>query len=204
MADRRDVTATHLTAASGYRMSLNKAFTIEIDEALTTRGSAYWQIFRRRRGKFRGSLSHVGIGDFSLSIGSFSVGVRTQRIPTDDKLVIGMLSVLRTLIIELDKVGADAEENVLTIVDNFAGAGMFPGRGAASEERALLEQGYTKTGVGEGAGSGESGQASSGDRHRSKTSSERSGPPSVLPASAIAPYLQSSSTRRPVSGPSPN
>jgi AraC family ethanolamine operon transcriptional activator len=36
-------------------------------------------------------LSHVGIGDFSLSIGSFSVGVRTQRIPTDDKLVIGML-----------------------------------------------------------------------------------------------------------------
>ena len=43
------------------------------------------------RGRFRGSLSHVGIGDFSLSIGSFSVGVRTQRIATDDKLVIGML-----------------------------------------------------------------------------------------------------------------
>jgi AraC-like DNA-binding protein len=43
------------------------------------------------RGKFRGTLSHVGIGDFSLSIGTFSVGVRTQRIPTDDKLVIGML-----------------------------------------------------------------------------------------------------------------
>ena len=43
------------------------------------------------RGKFRGSLSHVGIGDFSLSIGSFSVGVRTQRIATDDRLVIGML-----------------------------------------------------------------------------------------------------------------
>src|SRR4249919_1447719 len=43
------------------------------------------------RGKFRGSLSHVGIGDFSLSIGSFSLGVRTQRISTDDKLVVGML-----------------------------------------------------------------------------------------------------------------
>jgi AraC-like DNA-binding protein len=43
------------------------------------------------RGKFRGSLSHVGIGDFSLSIGSFSLGVRTQRVPTDDKLVVGML-----------------------------------------------------------------------------------------------------------------
>jgi AraC family ethanolamine operon transcriptional activator len=43
------------------------------------------------RGKFRGSLSHVSIGDFSLSIGSFSAGVRTQRVSTDDKLVIGML-----------------------------------------------------------------------------------------------------------------
>jgi hypothetical protein len=37
---------------------------------------------------------------------------------------------------------------VLTIVDNFAGAGMFPDDSAASEEGALLEQGYTKTGVG--------------------------------------------------------
>jgi len=43
------------------------------------------------RGQFRGSLSHIGIGDFSLSIGSFSVGIRTQRVATDDKLVIGML-----------------------------------------------------------------------------------------------------------------
>jgi AraC family ethanolamine operon transcriptional activator len=43
------------------------------------------------RGRFRGALSHIGIGDFSLSIGSFSVGVRTQRIATDDKLVVGML-----------------------------------------------------------------------------------------------------------------
>ena len=49
------------------------------------------EVMQLGRGKFRGSLSHVGIGDFSLSIGSFSVGVRTQRIATDDKLVIGML-----------------------------------------------------------------------------------------------------------------
>ena len=49
------------------------------------------EVMQLRRGKFRGSLSHVGIGDFSLSIGSFSVGVRTQRISTDDKLVVGML-----------------------------------------------------------------------------------------------------------------
>ena len=49
------------------------------------------EVMQLGRGKFRGSLSHVGIGDFSLSIGSFSVGVRTQRVSSDDKLVIGML-----------------------------------------------------------------------------------------------------------------
>src|SRR5689334_5747715 len=54
------------------------------------RGS-HVEVTQLGRGKFRGSLSHVGIGEFSLSIGSFSVGVRTQRIPTDDKLVVGML-----------------------------------------------------------------------------------------------------------------
>ena len=54
------------------------------------RGS-HVEVMQLGRGKFRGSLSHVGIGDFSLSIGSFSVGVRTQRVSTDDKLVVGIL-----------------------------------------------------------------------------------------------------------------
>jgi len=49
------------------------------------------EVMQLGRGKFRGSLSHVGIGDFSLSIGSFTAGVRTQRVSSDDKLVIGML-----------------------------------------------------------------------------------------------------------------
>jgi AraC family ethanolamine operon transcriptional activator len=43
------------------------------------------------RGRLRGTLSHVGIGDFSLSIGTFNIGMRTQRISSDDKLIIGML-----------------------------------------------------------------------------------------------------------------
>ena len=34
------------------------------------------EVMQLGRGKFRGLLSHVSIGDFSLSIGSFSVGVR--------------------------------------------------------------------------------------------------------------------------------
>lgn len=43
------------------------------------------------RGRLRGTLSHIGIGDFSLSIGTFNVGMRTQRVASDDKLIIGML-----------------------------------------------------------------------------------------------------------------
>jgi AraC family ethanolamine operon transcriptional activator len=43
------------------------------------------------RGRLCGTLSHVGIGDFSLSIGSFNLGLRTQRISTDDRLIVGML-----------------------------------------------------------------------------------------------------------------
>jgi AraC-like DNA-binding protein len=43
------------------------------------------------RGRLRGNLSHIGIGDFSLSIGAFNVGMRTQRVSSDDKLIVGML-----------------------------------------------------------------------------------------------------------------
>ena len=43
------------------------------------------------RGRLRGTLSHIGIDDFSLSIGTFNVGMRTQRVASDDKLIIGML-----------------------------------------------------------------------------------------------------------------
>ncbi|ABE63745.1 transcriptional regulator, AraC family [Nitrobacter hamburgensis X14] len=42
-------------------------------------------------GKMRGTLSHVGIGEFSLSVGSFNLGVRTQRTSSDEKLIVGML-----------------------------------------------------------------------------------------------------------------
>jgi hypothetical protein len=37
---------------------------------------------------------------------------------------------------------------VLAVVDDFAGAGMLPGRGSAAEEGTLFEEGDAKTGVG--------------------------------------------------------
>ena len=48
-------------------------------------------VMQLQQGQFRGSLTHIGVGDFSLSVGSFSVGIRTQRISTDPKLIVGML-----------------------------------------------------------------------------------------------------------------
>lgn len=54
------------------------------------RGS-HVDVVQLERGKFRGMLTHIGIGDFSLSAGSFSHGIRTQRIASDDHLIVGML-----------------------------------------------------------------------------------------------------------------
>ena len=51
-------------------------------------------------------------------------------------------------IVELQQVGADAKQNVLAVVDDFGGAGMFPGRGAAAEERTFLEESGAESRVG--------------------------------------------------------
>ena len=59
--------------------------------------------------------------------------------------------------VELDEVGADPEENVLAVVDHFAGAGMLVGRSASAEVGAALEERDAEAGIGEGAGGGESG-----------------------------------------------
>lgn len=48
-------------------------------------------VMQLERGKLRGALTHVRIGNFSLSIGSFSAGIRTQRTSKEQKLIVGML-----------------------------------------------------------------------------------------------------------------
>jgi hypothetical protein len=64
--------------------------------------------------------------------------------------------------VELDEVGANAEENVLAVVDDFAGAGVFVGGSASAEVGAALEESDAEAGVGEGAGGGEAGEAAAG------------------------------------------
>jgi AraC family ethanolamine operon transcriptional activator len=51
----------------------------------------HFDIMQLGRGKLRGHLSHVAIGDFAFSVGDFNVAIRAQRTPTDDRLLIGML-----------------------------------------------------------------------------------------------------------------
>lgn len=48
-------------------------------------------VMQLERGRLQGSLTHVGIGNFSLSVGSFSTGIRTQRTSKEQKLIVGML-----------------------------------------------------------------------------------------------------------------
>jgi AraC family ethanolamine operon transcriptional activator len=48
-------------------------------------------VMQLERGKLRGTLSHIGIADFSLSIGAFNLGMRTRRVASDDRLIVGML-----------------------------------------------------------------------------------------------------------------
>lgn len=49
------------------------------------------EVVQLERGRLCGSVTHLGMAQVSLSIGSFNLGVRTQRTPRDHKLIIGML-----------------------------------------------------------------------------------------------------------------
>ena len=70
------VTTTRVTDFEGFREAVH---------------GSHVDVMQLERGKLRGSLTHVGIGSFSLSIGSFSAGIRTQRTSKEQKLIMGML-----------------------------------------------------------------------------------------------------------------
>src|SRR5215831_19228053 len=65
--------------------------------------------------------------------------------------------------VELHQVRADAEQHVLAVVDDFARTGMLVRRGAASEKRALLEQGNAEADVGKRTSGSQSGETTSDD-----------------------------------------
>jgi AraC family ethanolamine operon transcriptional activator len=74
----------------GHQLSIDKRSLDSFEGLHDAVQGTHVDVMQLGRGKLRGSLTHAGLGDFSLSIGIFSVGIRT-RVATDDKLIIGML-----------------------------------------------------------------------------------------------------------------
>src|SRR6266851_272503 len=65
--------------------------------------------------------------------------------------------------VKREQVSARAEEHVLAVVHNFAGAGMFVRGGATAEVRASLKNGHAEAAAGEGTGGRQSGESASDD-----------------------------------------
>ena len=49
-------------------------------------------VLQLERGRFRGHLTHMSVGGMPLSVGAFSLGVRTRGVLSDDRITIGMLT----------------------------------------------------------------------------------------------------------------
>src|SRR5262249_13623212 len=62
-------------------------------------------------------------------------------------------------LIELEQVGATAEQNVLAVIDHFAGSGMLVGRRAAADVGTALEERDLSTSLSQGAAGSQTGQA---------------------------------------------
>ena len=50
------------------------------------------EVLQLGRGRLRGYLTHMSVGGMPFSVGSFSVGVRTRGVLSDDRVTIGMLT----------------------------------------------------------------------------------------------------------------
>jgi AraC-like DNA-binding protein len=52
---------------------------------------SHFDITQLGRGKMSGSVSHIGIGDFTLSLSTFDRGISAQRTAADEQILVGML-----------------------------------------------------------------------------------------------------------------
>lgn len=76
MMSELSVTTTRVNDFEGFREAVH---------------GSHVDVMQLERGRLHGSLTHVGIGNFSLSVGSFSAGIRTQRTSKEQKLIVGIL-----------------------------------------------------------------------------------------------------------------
>ena len=54
--------------------------------------SARTEVTQVDRGRLQGTLTHFSIGDLPLDLGSFSLGVRSRGVVSEDRVTIGMLT----------------------------------------------------------------------------------------------------------------
>ena len=80
-----------LTQASGFTSVATRDID-SFEELSDAVQGAQIEVLQLGRGRLRGYLTHMLVGGMPLSVGAFSVGVRTRGILSDDRVTIGMLT----------------------------------------------------------------------------------------------------------------
>ena len=80
-----------LTQASGFT-SVTARDIDSFEELSDAVQGAQIEVLQLGRGRLRGYLTHMLVGGMPLSVGAFSVGVRTRGVLSDDRVTIGMLT----------------------------------------------------------------------------------------------------------------
>jgi AraC-like DNA-binding protein len=90
---RYDSTATINAGASCLARGTVTTRRIEgFEELIDAVHGARIDVLQLERGRLRGYLTHMMVGGMPLSLGAFSVGVRTRGVLSDDRITIGMLT----------------------------------------------------------------------------------------------------------------
>jgi AraC-like DNA-binding protein len=80
-----------LTQMSGFT-SVETRSIDSFEELSDAVQGAQIDVLQLQRGRLRGYLTHMSVGGMPLSVGAFSVGVRTRGVLSDDRVTIGMLT----------------------------------------------------------------------------------------------------------------
>ena len=80
-----------LTQTSGFTSVASRGID-SFEELSDAVQGAQIEVLQLQRGRLRGHLTHMLVGGMPLSVGAFSVGVRTRGVLSDDRVTIGMLT----------------------------------------------------------------------------------------------------------------
>jgi AraC-like DNA-binding protein len=80
-----------LTQTSGFTSVETRGIN-SFEELSNAVQGAQIEVLQLQRGRLRGHLTHMLVDGMPLSVGAFSVGVRTRGVLSDDRITIGMLT----------------------------------------------------------------------------------------------------------------